>query len=91
MAMDSTTQGTDPSVASVEQAAAEAGIASAGAQPGGAAKLIRRIKQATRRKIAVEDKVRIILEGFRKELPVSDLCRRERSHGSHGVKSSHYT
>lgn len=78
MAMDSTTQASDSAVASVEQAAAEAGIASAGGQPGGAAKLIRQIKHATRRKIAVEDKVRIILEGFRKELPVSDLCRRER-------------
>jgi transposase len=78
MAIDGTTQASDPVVASVEQATAEAGIASAGGQPGGAAKLIRRIKQATRRKIAVEDKIRIILEGFRKELPVSDLCRRER-------------
>lgn len=74
MAMDSTTQASDSTVASVEQAAAEAGIASVG----GAAKLIRQIKHATRRKIAVEDKIRIILEGFRKELPVSDLCRRER-------------
>lgn len=46
--------------------------------PGGAARLVRRIKHATRRRISVEDKVRIILEGFRKELPVSDLCRRER-------------
>ena len=24
-----------------------------------------------------EDKIRIVLEGFRKELPISDLCRRE--------------
>ena len=47
-------------------------------QPGGAAKLIRQVKQASKRKFSAEDKIRIVLEGFRKELPVSDLCRRER-------------
>ena len=31
----------------------------------------------TRRKYAPEDKLRIVLEGFRREVPVSDLCRRE--------------
>lgn len=45
--------------------------------PGGAARLIRQVRQYTRRKYTAEDKIRIVLEGFRKELPVSDLCRRE--------------
>lgn len=78
MAMESTTQASDPNATPVEQEAPEAGIATTGGQPGGAARLIRQIKHATRRKVTVEDKVRIIMEGFRKEIPVSDLCRRER-------------
>ncbi|MCM8797247.1 MAG: transposase [Candidatus Omnitrophica bacterium] len=47
------------------------------ATPGSAAKLIRDVKRPTRKKFFVEDKIRIVLEGFRKEIPVSDLCRRE--------------
>ena len=38
---------------------------------------IRQVRSATRRKYAPEDKVRIVLEGFRRESTVSDLCRRE--------------
>jgi len=38
---------------------------------------IRQVRSATRRKYAPEDKIRIILEGFRREVTVSDLCRRE--------------
>ena len=45
--------------------------------PGGAARLIRKAKRATRRRYSAEDKIRIVLKGFRKEIPVSDLCRRE--------------
>jgi transposase len=48
------------------------------AVPGGAARLMRKVKQATRRKITAEQKIRIVLEGFRKEIAVSELCRRER-------------
>jgi len=47
------------------------------ATPGGAAKLIREVKRQTRRRFSAEDKIRIVLEGFRKEIPISDLCRRE--------------
>jgi transposase len=47
------------------------------ATPGSAAKLIREVKKHTRKKFFAEDKIRIVLEGFRKEIPVSDLCRRE--------------
>ena len=39
---------------------------------------IRQVRAATRRKYAPEDKIRIVLEGFRREVTVSDLCRRER-------------
>lgn len=45
--------------------------------PGSAAKLIREVKQRTRKRFSSEDKIRIVLEGFRRELPVSDLCRKE--------------
>ena len=38
---------------------------------------IRQVRAATRRKCAPEDKIRIVLEGFRREVTVSDLCRRE--------------
>ena len=38
---------------------------------------IRQVRFATRRKYAPEDKIRIVLEGFRRESTVSDLCRRE--------------
>src|SRR5512136_810988 len=47
------------------------------ATPGSAAKLIREVRAQTRRRYSAEDKIRIVLEGFRKEIPVSDLCRRE--------------
>jgi len=53
-------------------------------RPGSAAKLIREIRAKTRRKFLAEDKIRIVLEGFRKEMPVSDLCRRE------GISSALY-
>jgi transposase len=35
------------------------------------------VRAQTRRRFSAEDKIRIVLEGFRKEMPVSDLCRRE--------------
>ena len=38
---------------------------------------IRQVRTKTRRKYAPEDKVQIVLEGFRREVTVSDLCRRE--------------
>jgi transposase len=45
--------------------------------PGSTSKLIRQVHRQTRCRFSAEDKIRIVLEGFRKELPVSDLCRRE--------------
>ena len=38
---------------------------------------IRQVRSATRREYASEDKSRFVLEGFRREVTVSDLCRRE--------------
>jgi transposase len=46
--------------------------------------LIRDIKRITRRKFTAEEKVRIVLEGFRRDTPIRDLCRRE------GIKPSTY-
>ncbi len=39
--------------------------------------VIKEIRRATRRKFSAEEKIRIVLEGLRGEIPVSDLCRRE--------------
>ena len=38
---------------------------------------VRTVNAATRRKYTPEEKIRIVLEGFRREVTVSDLCRRE--------------
>ncbi len=38
---------------------------------------IKDIKRLTRRKFTAEEKIRIVLEGFRRDTPVRDLCRRE--------------
>ena len=40
---------------------------------------MRSVRKATRRKYTPEEKIRIVLEGFRREATVSDLCRREES------------
>ncbi len=41
---------------------------------------IREVKRLTRRRFTAEEKVRIVLEGFRRDIPVRDLCRREGIH-----------
>jgi transposase len=46
--------------------------------------LIREIKRITRRKFTTEEKIRIVLEGFRRDTPIRELCRRE------GIKPSTY-
>ncbi len=38
---------------------------------------LRQVRAATRRKYTPEEKIRIVLEGFRRETTVNDLCRRE--------------
>jgi transposase-like protein len=46
--------------------------------PGGAARLIRRVKKETKRRFTADEKIKIVLEGFRKEIPIAELCRREK-------------
>jgi transposase len=50
------------------------------AEPGSTARMIKKIKRHTKKRYTAEDKVRIVLEGFRKELTVAELCRREGIH-----------
>ena len=45
---------------------------------------VRTVKAATRRRYTPEEKIRIVLEGFRREVTVNDLCRRE------GIKPHFY-
>ena len=45
---------------------------------------VRRVRAATRRKYTPEEKIRIVLEGFRREVTMNDLCRRE------GIKPHSY-
>ena len=45
---------------------------------------IKHVRRATRRRYSAEEKVRIVLEGFRREARVSELCRRE------GIKPAVY-
>ena len=39
--------------------------------------VVRQIKKAKRRKFSADEKIRIVLEGLRGELSISELCRRE--------------
>ncbi len=45
---------------------------------------LRQVRAATRRKYSPEEKIRIVLEGIRRETTVNDLCRRE------GIKPGAY-
>ena len=38
---------------------------------------VRQIRSATRRKYTSEEKIRIVMEGFRRDSTVNELCRRE--------------
>lgn len=38
---------------------------------------IRQVRRVARRRFSPEERIRIVLEGFRHEVPVRDLCRRE--------------
>ena len=46
--------------------------------------LIRDVRRNTRRRFTAEEKIRIVLEGFRRDIPIRDLCRRE------GIRPSTY-
>jgi transposase len=45
---------------------------------------IQQVRVVTRRKYTPEEKVRIVLEGFRREVAINELCRRE------GIKPGAY-
>ncbi len=45
---------------------------------------MQQVRVASRRRYTPEEKVRIVLEGFRREVGVRDLCRRE------GIKPGAY-
>jgi transposase len=53
-------------------------------QNGSAKRLIRKVRQATRRRYSAEEKIRIVMEAIRGDDSVSDLCRRE------GISSNVY-
>ena len=68
-----------------EYGSEERGVALPEGRAGGrrgetARQLIRRAKQASRRKFPAEEKIRIVMEGVRAEVSVADLCRREGIH-----------
>ena len=46
--------------------------------------VVREIRRATRRRFSAEEKIKLVLEGLRGEVPVIELCRRE------GVANSLY-
>ena len=39
--------------------------------------VVKQIKRATRRKFSADEKIRIVLEGLRGEVSISELCRKE--------------
>ena len=39
--------------------------------------VIKQIRKATKKKVYAEEKIRIVLEGLRAEIPISELCRKE--------------
>ena len=46
------------------------------------AQLIRRVRQATRKRYTAEEKIRIVMEGIRGDDPISTICRREGIHAN---------
>ena len=47
------------------------------AVPETAEKFIQDVRRKTRRKFTAEEKIRIVLEGMKREMSVTELCRRE--------------
>jgi len=39
--------------------------------------IVSQIKKATRRKFSAEDKIRVVLEGLRGQISITELCRKE--------------
>ena len=47
-------------------------------------RFVRQVRSATRKKYTAEEKIHIVLEGFRREVTVNELCRRE------GIKPNNF-
>jgi transposase len=45
--------------------------------PSALERLVRDIRRATRKQYTAEEKIRIVLDGLRREISVAELCRRE--------------
>jgi transposase len=54
----------------------------AGATSDQTTQLIRRVRQATRKRYTAEEKIRIVMEGIRGDDPISTICRREGIHAN---------
>lgn len=48
-----------------------------GKEPSMHKNIVTQIRKASRKKYSAEEKIRIVLEGLRGEIPISELCRRE--------------
>ncbi len=46
-------------------------------KPESAEKFIQDVRRKTRRKFTAEEKIRVVLEGMKREMSVTELCRRE--------------
>ena len=45
--------------------------------PQSAEKFVQEVRRKTRRKFTAEEKIRVVLEAMKREVPVTELCRRE--------------
>ena len=41
------------------------------------ANVVQQIRKATRKRFSADEKIRIVLEGLRGQIPISELCRKE--------------
>ena len=49
---------------------------------GGGEQFIKTVRQKTRKRYSAEEKIRIVMEGLRGDISVSELCRREGVHSN---------
>jgi transposase len=52
-------------------------LGATGKEPSIHKNIVTQIRKASRKKYSAEEKIRIVLEGLRGEIPISELCRRE--------------
>ena len=49
---------------------------------GGGEQFIKKVRQKSKKRYSAEEKIRIVMEGLRGEIPVVELCRREGIHAN---------